>query len=58
MTNVSCKYWTPVQMTHCVSANDARVLTQMDTNTAGTPNIIKNTFKKYCDDLLVSTIIM
>lgn len=45
-------------MTHCVSANDARVLTQMDTNTAGTPNIIKSTFKKYCDDLLVSTIIM
>lgn len=45
-------------MTHCVSANDARVLTQMDTNTAGTPNVIKTTLKKYCDDLLVSTIIM
>lgn len=26
-------------MTHCVSASDARALTQMDTNTAGTPKI-------------------
>lgn len=28
-------------MTHCVSAKDARALTQIDTNTAGTPNVIK-----------------
>lgn len=25
--------------THCVSASDARALTQMDTNTTGTPEI-------------------
>ena len=25
------------RVTHCVSASDARALTQMDTNTAGTP---------------------
>lgn len=28
-------------MTHCVFASDARALTQMHTNTAGTPNVIK-----------------
>lgn len=28
-------------MTYCVSASDARALTQMHTNTAGTPNVIK-----------------
>lgn len=32
--------------THCVSASDARALTQMDTNTAGTPYIRKKTKKK------------
>lgn len=32
------KYQTHMHhMTHCVSASEARALTQMDTNTAGTP---------------------
>lgn len=33
-------------MTHCVSANDARALTQMDTNTTGTPKVIKKNENK------------
>lgn len=55
-TCITHKYQTPVQMTHCVSANDARALTQIDTNTAGTPNVIKKK-NNYCENsVLVITI--
>lgn len=48
-TCITHKYQTPVQKTHCVSANDARALTQIDTNTAGTPNVKKKK-KNYCEN--------